>query len=79
MLCRSVIVLMLLQKSIRRLKLSAKDEKIKTESERTKADPSKLDAWMKQQASQHSHINDHFQHKSSKISTVSIRKYQQAS
>ena len=46
-----MIVLMLLQKSIRRLKLSAKDEKIKTESERTKADPSKLDAWMKQQAS----------------------------
>jgi hypothetical protein len=39
------------QRSYRRLKLSAKDAKIKAESEKTEADPSKLDKWMKQQAS----------------------------
>lgn len=37
------------QKSMRRLKLSAKDERIKAESEKADAAPSKLDSWMKAQ------------------------------
>jgi hypothetical protein len=35
---------------MRRLKLSAKDAKIKAESEKANAAPSKLDSWMKEQA-----------------------------
>jgi hypothetical protein len=35
---------------MKRLKLSAKDEKIKAESEKADAAPSRLDNWMKEQA-----------------------------
>jgi hypothetical protein len=38
---------------MKRLKLSAKDEKIKAESEKADAAPSKLDSWMKEQAHVH--------------------------